>query len=110
MGDHIVERRADDRDVDLALPELAGVRDPGESRKGLEPDIGRELDLGKDLEVAVPAVADCEVVRDRTDPTVERTLAHADPPGRSAAAMRSNRSRSTPPVRIRRPAGRQAAS
>ena len=45
VRDHVVERRADDRDVDAARGELGGIRDPGQVRERRRPDVGRQVEV-----------------------------------------------------------------
>ena len=61
MGDRVVERRADDRDVDLAPSELGRIGDPRQLHERGRPDVGRQVVVVVRLVLAVPAVGVREI-------------------------------------------------
>ena len=68
----VVERRADDRNVDVAGPQLRGIRDPRELHERGQTDVGGQVEVVERLVRAVPAVARGEVAGAR----VVGTLGH----------------------------------
>ena len=64
VADGVVERRADDRDVDgRARRSSAGIGDPRQVHERRRADVGRQVEVGVRLELAVPAVGSREVGR-----------------------------------------------
>ena len=66
MADRVVERRADDRDVDGPGAELGRIGDPRQVHERRRPDVGRQVEVAEDLPLAVPAVEPGEVDRRRS--------------------------------------------
>ena len=55
VADGVVERRADDRDVDAEAAELGRVRDPGQLHERRRADVGRQVEVAVRLVVARPS-------------------------------------------------------
>ena len=61
VADGVVERRADDRDVHVARPQVGRVGDPGQLHERRQADVGGQVEVVEGLVRAVPAVARREV-------------------------------------------------
>ena len=85
VGHRVVERRADDRDVDLATAQLGRVGDPRQLHERGRPDVGRQVEIVVGLELAIPAVLAREVT---VQVGVGWALSHGVPPGTVAACRR----------------------
>ncbi len=55
VADRVVERRADDGDVDGAPSELVGIGDPRQLHERHGADVGRQVEVGVGREILVPA-------------------------------------------------------
>jgi hypothetical protein len=117
MGDHVVVRRADDRDIDASGFELRGIGDPGQASRSRRADVGRQVEVAVTLVVAGPSPTGLP----------KHVVAACGPRARGGRACASGacsrrsfgsgRGSGRLPIRvrrrrfgIRRPAGRQAAS
>ena len=109
MGDRVVERRADDRDVHLAPSELGRIGDPGQLHERGRPDVGRQVEVVVRVVLAVPAVGVREIA---VEVGIGWALSHGVPPRTVAASDRGGRDPSRWERRrfeTSRPAGRASA-
>ncbi len=63
VGDHVVERRADDRDIGAVRRERLDTVDPRQVRERGLADVGRQIELAEDLVLTGPAIANGKVGR-----------------------------------------------
>ena len=107
MADRVVERRADDGDVDTQSAELGGIVDPGQLRERHRPDIGGQV------VVRVRLVSRSQPLRDAYPDAGSGSWGRlatwsSRRAGAAGIAADGSVSLGAPPVRSRRPAGRAA--
>ena len=102
VADRVVERRADDGDVDARATQLVRIGDPGQLHEGRRADVGRQVEVVEASNCLVPAVVRREVPLEVGSVGRSATVSSGD--GRRTG--RGTSSRQAPPVRIGRPAGR----
>ncbi len=87
VADRVVERRTDDRDVDLLAAQLGRIGDPRQLHERGRPDVGRQVEVVEGLERLVPAVVGREV----TLRLGRRGARPRDPPETVATSCRGRR-------------------